>query len=501
MKHRVLIASIRNSDFSEAARLAECLSESSKFSPVILDLNHNQIEIANHEKITKGLGLGFVTPRLRRVLLENYKSHKARFFSDSKLEQNNEKNSAKSFFVNDVKSKIRGLIGIPILFLVTFLDFSSLLRKLSPRLIVLPEDVVGVDTPLLIKLAQSRNIPCLIFPYTIANKSEAVESLKSLTAYNSTTIATQIVKKLFPKWHYRDANVSLIRLPIPYIICHEIFRLTPPNPWMMNSGYANKIAVESPKMLEFYLHEGFRRDRLALTGCLADDLQHSMLKNRANLKKELCNTLEIDESKPIILVAAPPNQLVAGVRPGFEFDNFRIGLKTVFRALDVHSKQYNIIVRPHPGHMDLEGCLEGTACKKITQDTALLIPLCDIYVAFASATIRWAITAGKPVLNYDIFQYNYEDYNAARAVITVKSLNDFESQLKKLCCGGRDYAILKQIQDECAGQWGMLDGLCGARLTAICEKLILETKQIRAGNTTVHRPFTNNKIKAASDFN
>ena len=55
-----------------------------------------------------------------------------------------------------------------------------------------------------------------------------------------------------------------------------------------------------------------------LPGCLADDLQHSMLKNRANLKKELCNTLEIDESKPIILVAAPPNQLVAGVRPGFE---------------------------------------------------------------------------------------------------------------------------------------------------------------------------------------
>ena len=97
MKHRVLIASIRNSDFSEAARLAECLSESSKFSPVILDLNHNQIEIANHEKITKGLDLGFVTPRLRKVLLEKYKSHKARFFSDSKLEQNNEKPQQKFF--------------------------------------------------------------------------------------------------------------------------------------------------------------------------------------------------------------------------------------------------------------------------------------------------------------------------------------------------------------------------------------------------------------------
>ena len=92
---------------------------------------------------------------------------------------------------------------------------------------------------------------------------------------------------------------------------------------------------------------------------------------------------------------------------------------------------------------------------------------------------------GKPVLNYDIFQYNYEDYNVARAVITVRSLNDFESHLKKLCCSSRDYAILKQIQDECANEWGMLDGLCGTRLTAICEKLILETKQKRNRN----RPF------------
>ena len=158
-----------------------------------------------------------------------------------------------------------------------------------------------------------------------------------------------------------------VRLPIPYIICHEIFRLTPPNPWMMNSGYSYKIAVESSKILDFYLNEGFRRDRLALTGCLADDLQHSMLKDRKNLKKELCNTLEIDESKPIILVAAPPNQLVAGDRPGFEFDNFRNGLKTVFNALDVHSKQYNIIVRPHPGHMDLEIVLKVLLAKKLPE--------------------------------------------------------------------------------------------------------------------------------------
>ena len=219
---------------------------------------------------------------------------------------------------------------------------------------------------------------------------------------------------------------------------------------MMNSGYANQIAVESSKMYDFYLKEGFFRDRLTLTGSLADDLQYTRLKDQKRLKSELCKELAIDQTKPIILVAAPPNQLASGDRRGFEFDSLKTSLKAVFQALHNHSKNFNIVVRPHPSHMELDDCLIGTSCKKTSIDTALLIPLCDFYVAFASATIRWAITARKASFNYDIFRYDYEDYKFEPAVISVNSLKGFELHLDNLCSNREYVTSLKRTQQECA---------------------------------------------------
>ncbi len=34
-----------------------------------------------------------------------------------------------------------------------------------------------------------------------------------------------------------------------------------------------------------------------------------------------------------------------------------------------------------------------------------LVPLCSLYVASVSATIRWAIACGKPVVNYDVYRF------------------------------------------------------------------------------------------------
>ena len=134
--------------------------------------------------------------------------------------------------------------------------------------------------------------------------------------------------------------------------------------------------------------------------------------------------------------------------------------------------------------MELDDCLIGTSCKT-SIDTALLIPLCDFYVAFASATIRWAITAGKPVLNYDIFRYDYEDYALEPAVISVNSLKGFKLHLGNLCSNREYVTSLKRTQQECAIKWGMLDGLCETRLIDLCDELIHSGGKHRRGNTPI----------------
>ena len=67
---KVLIISIRNSDFSEMLRFARCLRHSLKFEPIILDLNHNYAEICDHKYIVDQEGIHFITPTLRKMVIQ-----------------------------------------------------------------------------------------------------------------------------------------------------------------------------------------------------------------------------------------------------------------------------------------------------------------------------------------------------------------------------------------------------------------------------------------------
>ena len=53
--------------------------------------------------------------------------------------------------------------------------------------------------------------------------------------------------------------------------------------------------------------------------------------------------------------------------------------------------------------------------------TSELVPLCDLYVASVSSTIRWAIACGKPVVNYDVYRYRYTDFISLDGVLIIDS--------------------------------------------------------------------------------
>src|SRR5690606_27324085 len=50
-----------------------------------------------------------------------------------------------------------------------------------------------------------------------------------------------------------------------------------------------------------------------------------------------------------------------------------------------------------------------------------LIPRHDIFVSYFSSTIRWAIAAGKPVLNYDAYGLGFSYYEVAPGLRTLRS--------------------------------------------------------------------------------
>src|SRR5262249_8500449 len=133
--------------------------------------------------------------------------------------------------------------------------------------------------------------------------------------------------------------------------------------------------------------------------------------------------------------------------------------------------------RPHPRvAMETLTPFAGPNVKFTWQPTAELIPLCDLYVASISATIRWALACGIPVINYDTYRYRYGDYDAAPGLVSVESLQEFQQVITRFVEDPLFAAELAERQTAAMGQWGILDDKLEDRFAALACKVIGESR-------------------------
>ena len=129
---KVLIISIRNSDFSEMVRFAKSLKLSLKFEPIILDLNHNYAEICDHKYIVGQEGICFITPTLRKMVIQRLRPRQNERALPPNVGQTNAEKQINRTFIGNLKSQFRSLLGIPFLFFISTLDFSNILKRNLP---------------------------------------------------------------------------------------------------------------------------------------------------------------------------------------------------------------------------------------------------------------------------------------------------------------------------------------------------------------------------------
>jgi hypothetical protein len=103
--------------------------------------------------------------------------------------------------------------------------------------------------------------------------------------------------------------------------------------------------------------------------------------------------------------------------------------------------------------------------------TAEMVPVCDIYVASISSTIRWAIACGRPVVNYDVYRYRYTDFLRVPGVLATEEQAEFRGILNKLVNDAPYRASIAAQQRAAAPHWGMLDGRVGDRMLALVQRL------------------------------
>lgn len=344
-----------------------------------------------------------------------------------------------------------------------------LIHQYNPDLLVVCEENVGYATHIPIRISRARNIPTVVIPYTIANATEPAEFFYNSVEHKiSGSIINQLVAKKYPHWVYEHRGRKLLRLPAATIIPMEQSGYSPAHPWKINSEETTFIAVENERMLEYYRNEGLPEERLILSGALYDDVLAESARRSDEMRNRLIVELGLNAELPLLLCALPPSQFPRDC----EFAEYGSLVSFWMETLS-QVKGWNVIVRPHPRLTEEEiDQLKPFGVKISNWDTASLIPLCDLYVASVSATIRWAIACGKPVVNYDVYQMNYDDYKNVDGVINLFSKSDFRDTINRLTSDRGYHEKISALQQKEMSRWGRLDGKSSERIMQLFDDVI-----------------------------
>lgn len=344
----------------------------------------------------------------------------------------------------------------------------TFLRVVQPDLIILPEDNVETLSTIFVAKGRRLNIPSIIIPFTIPNPLEPARYYYDNPLYQARgPIARRLVER-HPKWRFHHEGRDLLRQPAIKASCQEFLGLSSPAPWILNRGYAVSIALDSEAQRDHYTKLGFPAEQLKIIGDMNGAMFHRVRSHKQGFVEEVCSRYGWQSGRPLILCGFPPDQYQGTDTSRFEFPDYDALVAAWMTSFGLLGERANILIRPHP-RIPLERLsgFQGSNIRISLQPTAELIPLCDLYIASISATIRWAIACGVPVINYDTYRYRYNDYASAAGVIGVEDLGEFRSLMTRFVDDETFAADLKERQCGVMNYWGQLDDGTGRRLSAL----------------------------------
>lgn len=349
-------------------------------------------------------------------------------------------------------------------------SFRRLLQARQISLVVLAEDNVGHGTGAFTRAAEQIGVPVVTIPYTIANAREFAESYFDVAEHQIRHWPNRLIARRYPQYVYEHRGRRLLRLPGWHALAQELLRLAPPRPWAYNSGRSAAVVVESEHTVEYYRKSGLTSEPLLALGALFDD-DIAAVAAEADSRRRLLNVrYGLDPTKPLLVCALPPNQLPS--RPRCAFRTFDDLVRAWIRPL-AELKNYNVVVSLHPrlNREAMQFIEDEFGVPIIAGPTSELVPLCDLYVASVSATIRWALACGKPVINYDVFEYRYDDYDDARGLITLSTHRDYRTFLLRVDDNSAHREQLQEFAEADRRRWGDFDGGAVARIIELFDVL------------------------------
>lgn len=338
------------------------------------------------------------------------------------------------------------------------------LVRLGIDAVVLAEDNVERDSYGWIAGAKRRGIRTVVTSYGAISDQEAVNAYRNSSSHAVNATQATLIRRHLPKWLAEGDGFAITRLPFTEAIARELTDTAPFNPWLVNTGDIDAIALESATVERTYLDYGFQASKLKLIGHPMHDLLSGVERERDDRRANIFDKFNFDYERPLAVVCMPPDQLATS--PGC-YCNYT-DIIFAFSQLPKKLAGMNVVVSPHP-NISLEGLslirAAGVALEEVS--ASQLIPIADFYIASVSSTIKWALACGIPVINYDCYGYGYPDYQCVPQVIEVSDEGTYRAVLNRLSDTAEQVA-LKQLAKTNAGHWGVIDGMALSRLVDLC---------------------------------
>ena len=309
-------------------------------------------------------------------------------------------------------------IDISLNYLLLAVEIKTILRNKNISLCVFPADN-RYSYPFIAKFARAERIPIIVIPQWFAGPKEIEQSLGHSAIYKPKSFGQKLVKFLSPKCLRDVSSQGSTNVMIP-VRLSELFlswmtRTIPPRPWILHSGYSDRIFVETFTTYEFARSLGFDQKQLVITGSPYLD--------------------EIDEAKfhssPRIgiLVAIAPDMFLSRQDAGLEFDSYEQYLVFICSAL-LSTGFQEATFSMHPSDSgQFDQLITDFGFEISKEPLHLLLTRADIFVATISATIQWAEYIKVPTINFDFYRYEYPDYLDYSCVIPVMKKKDFENSI------------------------------------------------------------------------
>jgi hypothetical protein len=344
-----------------------------------------------------------------------------------------------------------------------------LISQYKPRLVLVGEDGVGGNAAVS-PIAKEHGIRTLVVPYEFSTLKQILLGIGSRFPFRSESLFDRILAHNYPRWLHTDsAGNAFFRLPAVIALARELQGQSIRDPWTVHGGRADKIAVESAKMRRHYISEGIPARKLRDTGALATDEIYTAMMSEPARRSAFESGKRIRSDKVTILCALPPDY-TAERSARTDFASFReladFWIDTVLSVPNVEPT-----FQLHPAMAKEHADYVRSRTRVTDENIATLIPGCDFLVTSVSSIIRLSVACRKPVVNYDVYGFDYSDYKDAPGVMHVATRADFKSAVARLAADDAAYASAIGALKKGADQWGIIDGQSANRFLKLVDRM------------------------------